>query len=89
MGNCNHNQTERFASGPHTGSRCLLCGEFLGWVPKPITVESARESIMPFGRHKGKRLGSLPKEYLEWMVSNLEGNLQRKAIALLHCGESE
>ena len=34
------------------------------------TEEDAKEFILPFGKHKGKKLTEVPKEYLEWLLDN-------------------
>ncbi|KAJ0242195.1 hypothetical protein HA466_0206920 [Hirschfeldia incana] len=45
--------------------------------PKPITkilqteTLAARDTIIDFGKHKGKMLGSLPSSYLKWVSKNL------------------
>ncbi|KAG2304902.1 hypothetical protein Bca52824_033553 [Brassica carinata] len=45
--------------------------------PKPITKNpqtetlAARDTIIDFGKHKGKMLGSLPSSYLRWVSKNL------------------
>ncbi|KAF8101014.1 hypothetical protein N665_0211s0006 [Sinapis alba] len=45
--------------------------------PKPITKNpqietlAARDTILDFGKHNGKMLGSLPSSYLKWVSKNL------------------
>ena len=34
-------------------------------------VPSAEDIVFPFGKHKAKRLGDVPKEYLQWCLSNM------------------
>lgn len=46
---------------------------------KPKPNPAAR--IMPFGKHKGKRLSSIPRSYLEWMVSEFEKGDSLRAAA--------
>ena len=29
---------------------------------------------MPWGKHKGEKVEDLPTDYLEWCLSNIEGN---------------
>jgi len=38
---------------------------------------------MRFGKHKGKRLSEVPKQYLEWLVSVTDDDL----TALIYCRE--
>lgn len=57
----------------------VLLGYFLGYgrklreeKQKPIDAGSY---VMPFGKHKGKRMNEVPFQYLHWM--NREGILER------------
>lgn len=34
-------------------------------------VPSVDDMVFPFGKHKGKRLGEVPKEYMQWCLSNM------------------
>lgn len=34
-------------------------------------VSSVEDMVFPFGKHKGKRLGEVPKEYMQWCLSNM------------------
>lgn len=36
--------------------------------------------VMPFGRHKSKRISSIPKQYLRWLCKNvkLAGQLKKE-----------
>jgi uncharacterized protein (DUF3820 family) len=47
---------------------CKSCGRNLGWEPAPMTVERARAFVMPFGKHAGKTLPEVPREYLGFLV---------------------
>lgn len=33
---------------------------------------SDADTIMPFGKHKGTRIGDLPSSYLRWLAENCE-----------------
>ena len=34
-------------------------------------VPPVEDMVFPFGKHKGKRLGEVPKEYMQWCLSNM------------------
>lgn len=34
-------------------------------------VPAVEDMVFPFGKHKGKRLGEVPKEYMQWCLSNM------------------
>ena len=34
-------------------------------------VPAVEDMVFPFGKHKGKRLGEVPKEYMQWCMSNM------------------
>lgn len=46
------------------------------------TKEEADNYTMTFGKHKGKKLNELPKEYLEWMLGNSNDSRMIKLIEL-------
>lgn len=47
-----------------------------------VTQEEADNYTMIFGKHKGKKLKELPKEYLEWMLGNSTDSRMIKLIEL-------
>lgn len=47
-----------------------------------ITKEEADNYILDFGKHKGKKLTEVPKEYLEWMLGNAKNERIKKLIEL-------
>ena len=47
-----------------------------------VTQEEADNYTMTFGKHKGKKLTELPKEYLEWMLGNSTDSRMIKLIEL-------
>ena len=47
-----------------------------------VTQEEADNYTMTFGKHKGKKLTELPKEYLEWMLGNSNDERIKKLIEL-------
>lgn len=42
--------------------------------PKPMTIERAVSFVMPFGKHKGKKLPEITTDYLEWFVDKCSSN---------------
>jgi uncharacterized protein (DUF3820 family) len=46
------------------------------------TKEEALEYTLTFGKHKGKKLNELPKEYIEWMLGNSNDSRLIKLIEL-------
>ena len=47
-----------------------------------ITQEEADNYVLTFGKHKGKKLKELPKEYIEWMLGNSNDERMKKLIEL-------
>jgi uncharacterized protein (DUF3820 family) len=37
-----------------------------------IASQTSPESLMPFGKHKGKMIKDLPSDYLAWLSTTLE-----------------
>ncbi|WP_289147185.1 DUF3820 family protein [uncultured Megamonas sp.] len=49
------------------------------------TVEQAKEYVLNFGKHKGKKLSEIPDDYLSWLYnSEKTGEVIKKAINLLN-----
>ena len=46
------------------------------------TKEEADNYVIDFGKHKGKKLTEVPKEYLEWMLGNSKNERIKKLIEL-------
>lgn len=46
------------------------------------TKEEALEYTLDFGKHKGKKLTEVPKEYIEWMLGNSNNERIKKLIEL-------
>lgn len=40
---------------------------------------AARDMELPFGKYRGSMMGTLPSQYLRWMVSNMNGDLEEWA----------
>ena len=47
-----------------------------------ITQEEADNYTLTFGKHKGKKLNELPKDYIEWMLGNSKDERMIKMIEL-------
>ncbi len=46
---------------------CPFCFSFLGYETVPFTEKEIDEAVMPFGKHMGERIDSLPANYLGWL----------------------
>lgn len=71
-------------SGPHLRAECSECGRFLQFLRQPIDA-----FLMPFGKHKGRRLVELAAteaDYLNWMLNQdwLKDNLRHRIEEALH-----
>ena len=49
----------------HIKVECCDCGRFIKWKP-----QSSRDFKLWFGKHKGKELREVPKDYLWWYLEN-------------------
>ena len=47
-----------------------------------VTKEEADNYVLTFGKHKGKKLNEVPKEYIEWMLGNSTDERMIKIIEL-------
>ena len=47
-----------------------------------VTKEEADNYVLTFGKHKGKKLTEVPKEYIEWMLGNSNDERMKKLIEL-------
>lgn len=64
---------------------CAWCGHQLSaGLRSEVTKESSSEFQLYFGKHKGKKLSEVPKDYLEWCLKNLKDEkVKRKIEAFL------
>jgi hypothetical protein len=72
----------------HARLGCSACKRHIRFLPAPWTRERAESFTMPFGKHRGQRLGNLAKtavgrSYLAWLSENVDGNAQTAAALLL------
>ena len=64
-------ESERNAAPTKNYSKEMnLSGDVQESPPTPQPVIVGEDFIMPFGKHKGKRLVDMPKSYLGWLVSS-------------------
>lgn len=49
---------------------CPWCGGRLRHNPLCVELRASWEPSLPFGKHKGKRLGDVPRDYLAWLLAN-------------------
>ena len=47
----------------HLRQSCRSCNKFLGFKQQPISLDYE----LPFGKHKGKRLKDIDRDYLIWL----------------------
>ena len=67
----------------HAELLCGGCGAWIAWVRKPWTMARAFNFVAPIGKHKGKRMGELPRDYLTFAADNWRGNPQIAAAICL------
>ena len=54
-----------------------------GFVGAPWTLERAQAFEMPYGKYKGRLMTAIPRDYLGWLVANLEDGKGPKIAAAL------
>jgi hypothetical protein len=59
---------------------CGDCGRWLRWVGAPMTFDRAAAFVMPFGKHAGKTLAEIPRDYLLWGLEKINRPSIRRAI---------
>jgi hypothetical protein len=57
-------------SGPHIKAICNSCGSYIQFLPQGFTDDT----IMFYGKYKGRRLGDIPWAYLIWLDENTKVN---------------
>jgi hypothetical protein len=58
--------------------------ELKRFLPHKVDESKAQETVLYFGKHKGKKLADIPVDYLEWCVDNIsDKNTKRKIVAYL------
>ena len=83
---CNHHLfevKETLASNgiTHVGAYCSECGAWLRWLPAQVPEAAALVRVgdieIPFGKHKGKKLKDIPRDYLEWLAKEAKPEWQQ------------
>lgn len=54
--------------------------------PAPVMPANAADVVMPFGKHKGKKLKDVPESYLKWMLENVNLKPLLKSAVQTHLG---
>jgi uncharacterized protein (DUF3820 family) len=78
----------------HLRARGVLAAEVFSSPAPPRravdnTLANAHAMIMPFGKHRNKRLGDIPLSYLRWVENNCDNASPRlrKAISIILDGD--
>jgi len=58
--------------GPNRLLECEKCFKKLAWVPYPMPLVMALEVEITFGKHAGKKLKDVPRQYLNWLNDSTE-----------------
>lgn len=71
-------------------SPCPWCGGRLVHPPACTELRLSWQVTMPFGKHKGRRLGEIPHGYLEWLanVATVDADLKSAAQRQLEASEA-
>jgi hypothetical protein len=79
MPDCLHDLYDYKEVGTHLGRYCATCGKWIKWV----THVKNDDFIIPYGKHKGKKLKDLPKDYLEWLLKNSKKTIYDRVKKIL------
>jgi hypothetical protein len=86
---CPHSRTTVLQStaGPHHGKKiCSDCGKFLGWIPKPETLERQKQNLDTLSALSKKTLTSWEREFVRSLST--KGKLSpRQQETLTHLKE--
>ena len=70
---CGYDKFHFHVMGQLNLAYCVFCNEFCGIEGcVPWSEKELDDARMPFGKHSGKRIKELPREYLEWLKENCE-----------------
>ena len=72
---------QTFSNGTkHARAKCDDCQADLGFV-RSVETE---DFVMPFGKHKGRRLADCPADYVAWLAENSRSaSIRRRAAEAL------
>jgi hypothetical protein len=67
---------------PHYGYYyCETCNKFVTWITKEVYYSEKRsqkkQDTMWFGKYQGTKISELPDEYLQWVILNVDKNIQQ------------
>lgn len=73
---CGSNDYRVEKSGPHQKAICNVCNEYIQFIPQN---NFTGETIMFYGKYKGKPLNSIPPDYFVWLYENTKtsGSLKK------------
>lgn len=72
-----------FLTGPRTyPASCAWCGGRLVHTAFCDELRVSWEAVMLFGKHKGKRISAVPRDYLQWLLVNSNSLSQELAEAI-------
>ena len=63
--------------------RCGSCSAVMGDLPSLVTLSDAKAFVMPFGKHKGLKLGDVSTDYLKWLLVNCDDQKLIKKINMI------
>jgi uncharacterized protein (DUF3820 family) len=67
--------SKKLSGGMHYAQlECRACGTWLRWLPSPWTRTRAENFVAPIGKHKGRKISELPRDYLFFAANEWSGN---------------
>lgn len=64
----------------HVEVRCQPCGKFIKYKSQDKQLDELKTFHMPIGKHAGKILEEIPKDYLQWAMDNFSQKNLKKRI---------
>jgi hypothetical protein len=62
---------------------CWDCGKIIKkFIPHKVEVDGIGETVLFFGKHKGKKFSKVPNDYLTWCAENLKDEKVVKKVKL-------
>lgn len=80
-GKCGCKSYDTVQSGPHLKAKCVDCGSFIKFIPKPFDPEKIDwdEQKIYFGKYKDRLFKDIVVEdpqYIRWMAKNLDKKMK-------------